>query len=293
MAKIVRSTVPQQERVKATRTADDFDASLPTEYEEPSEDLNEYAILVHGRKKWGKTTLSMQGGNVFVIQFDPARKAYRRKERVIVSWKHFLAILANLERGKVKYDRVVIDGVADWYAHCLRHVCTKLAIDDPGEESHGKGWMAVRKEFTEGVRRVLNLPCGRWFLAHSDWKTQNTRHGEILRLVPNLPKQADDALTGRVDAWFAADYVGDRRVLVMQGNQWVDAGHCMSEKGAEHFVTPNKRIPVRELDMGDSPEEAYKRLLDAFNNRIKTVRVEEGVTAPPQAKSPMGGRNRR
>jgi hypothetical protein len=304
MATVLRSTVRVQPkgtgpvvRPKAggAKAASPFDASLPTEYEEPSDEFNDYAILIHGPKKVGKTTLALQGGNVFVLQLDPARKGLKRKERVIQNWNHFIAILKNLElaakSGKpFPYDRVVLDGVQPLYQYCYDWCADKQGFDDPGEVGYGKGWKFIEKTFSDAVLRFLKLPCGRWFLTHSEWKEVPTRYGNVMKLVPNLSKQSDGVLNARVDAWFAYDYVGEQRVLVIEGNEWVGAGHSMDDAGYEHFRTPQKRLRVKEISMGGTPAEGFANLLKGFNNQLTAVKVGEGVQQAPAPVKAFGKR---
>src|SRR4051812_7376998 len=110
--------------------------SLPREYQEASGEFSSFHLLIHGEKKVGKTTLSLQsetGRPVFLIEFDPTQKSYRRMERCPRSWKEFIGYLELLEKDAKAsipfYERVVIDGVDSWFRLCQKWVCEKLAID--------------------------------------------------------------------------------------------------------------------------------------------------------------------
>lgn len=288
MAKVLRTSLKIMSPTRQLRKH--FDKSfaavgpsavLPDEYAEPCDDFNRYSLLIHGEKKIGKTSIALQGGKVLLLQFDPPQLAYKRMEIVIETWKHYLAVLRNLETAKpFPYDRVVIDGAEQWYRMAFDHACSTLAVDDPGDEGYGKGWNLVRRTFAEGVDRFLRLSCGRWFTAHSMWREVETRQGtKIMKLLPTLSKQAEEILNGRVDGWFAYDYVEDKRVLIVQGDEHTGAGHRFDESGFEHFRTPKGRV-VREIDMGSSPAEAYQNLMKGFDNKLLTTKVDEGVVPP-------------
>lgn len=260
---------------------------LPTEYREPSSDLNQYAIMIHGDKKVGKTLLANRGGRTLFLQCDPSQKAYRVLETLINNWAQFLNALKQLEeiakKGALPYDRVVIDRIDVLYHYAMTSACTKLAIEHPGDEGYGKGWDAVRKTFTDGVDRFLALPCGRWFLCHSAWKEVETREGtKIQKLLPILPKQAEEVVNGKVDAWCAYTYKGTERILIVRGDERTGAGNRMDEEGFEHFVTPSGEKVV-EIPMGKSATEGYENLVKAFNNQQTFTHVQVEGGAKPVA----------
>lgn len=285
MATVRRSKAKagKKKRDKEFDDSEDSGISLPTEYEEPSADINDYSFLLHGEKKIGKTTTALEGGRVLVLQFDPKQKAYKRLEIKIKSWKDWQKTIKLLEqafrKGNKPYDRVVIDGADAWYKMCQEYVCEKLVINHPSEEAWGKGWDALRQAFTKAVDRLLDLPCGRWFLCHSAWKEIETHDGdEVIKLVPVLTKGAEEILNGKVDAWCAYDYVEGKRVLFVEGSERIGAGHRMDSEGYAHFRTPGGRR-VAHIDMGDSPKQGYINLLAAFNNKqtYTVIKTEKGT----------------
>jgi len=245
---------------------------LPEEYTEPAANFNDYALLIHGEKKIGKTSLSLQGpGNVLLLECDPPQLAYRRKELQLPNWATFLAILERLEQEAgsdtpFPFDRVVLDGADIWYQRCLEYVCKQRVITHPEDEAYGKGWHGVRKEFTQAVDRLLRLPCGTWFLCHSSWKEVKLRKGgKVDKLLPRLSGQAEEILNGKVDGWFAYDYDGDNRILILQGDDMTGAGHRLDSSDAPHFRNPDKK-PLRSIRMGTTASKAYENLEAAYNN---------------------------
>lgn len=285
MAKVLRSKVKRKKNRKATLlyVGDDSNTDLPMEYEEPINDMDAFSFLIHGEKKVGKTTLALQTDSkedkVLTLQFDPAQRAYRRMEIVIRSYGQLKIVLKKLTKlaksGRFPYKRIILDGAQQWYQLVEQAVCEKLVINTLNEGDWGEGYILTKKWFNEQVDRILDLPCGRWFLAHSSWKEVETHEAEtVTKLLPVLDKRAEEILNGKVDAWFAYDYVGDRRVLFLQGNEKIGAGHRLDQEGFEHFRTPKGR-PIQELDMGDSPREAYANLVSAFNNEIPSTRVSD------------------
>ncbi len=244
---------------------------LPTDLIEPLDDILAYSFLFHGEKKIGKTTLANQGkGKTLFLQADPPQKAYRRIEYLIGTWKKSRKAIKALCMGEaLNYTRVVIDGADSWYHLCQAYVCEKLAIEHPTDEPWGKGWSALRHEFTSAVDQLLGLPIGVWFLCHSTWKEVEQADGDkALKLLPTLSNMAEEILNGKVDAWIAYDYRREARTLICRGSERVGAGHRLDTAGHPHFRYTNGR-PMRYIPAGDSPKETYENLLSAFDCKMQ------------------------
>jgi hypothetical protein len=271
MAVVIRTKAGKGSPDRVQAKTPTVKVSLPESPTEPSGSLNDFSVLIHRVKKIGKTSLALQGGRSLLLQFDPPQIAYRRMEILCPDWKTFKAALQQLEaraaEGNFPYDRVVIDRADMWYKHCEYWVMEKLAISKMSEEAFGGAWQMAEREFTEAVDRVLRLPCGKWFLCHSMEEAEENRHGEeIIKLKPNLNKRADAVLNGKCDGWFAYVYEGKRRALVVRGDDRTGAGHRIDG----HFLTRTGKR-VKAVDMGRSPEEAWKNFLAAFNNKQEEI----------------------
>jgi len=275
MATVIRSQ-PKEEKKKGVRklervVKEKTTVDLPTALTKPSSDLDDFSFLIHGEKKIGKTTFSLQndaGKPSLLLQFDPPQRAYERMELVCNTWEVFMSALRKLEKlTKWPYGRVVVDNVGEAYQRCMKHVCESRGVEHPEEEGWSKGWQALRQEFTQAVDRLLRLPVGVMFLAHSQWKDTETRDGDqVSRLVPRLAGIADDVISAKVDGIIAYDYAGRKRVLVLQGDDHVSAGHRLHLESYPHFIGPEGE-PLRTVRAGSSPEEAYRNFRDAFNNK--------------------------
>jgi len=275
-----------------------LNVSLPDEPSVPSHSLDDYSLLFHGEKKIGKTTLTMEGGGKpLLLTFDPLQQAYSLFQRHVPDWAHFMAYLQLLERrvaeGKFDYTRIVVDGTDIWYRRCQAWTCKILGVSHPQEAEWGKGWDLLKETFSTAVERVLALPCGVWFISHSEWREVQTRKGgpKIEKLMPLMKSGGQEILTGKIDGTFAYDYDGSRRVLCILGDATVMAGHRI--KG--HFLTPDGRR-VAEIPMGNSEEEAYANFIAAFNNeqtftslleRDRATQPAPKGTATPAVRRPL------
>ncbi len=239
----------------------EIELTLPASKSEPLSDLQDYSILIFGKKKIGKTTLAAQFDEALFLMCEPGGRALSIRQVQVRDWKEFrgyveLAIKDNATR------TIVIDTTDFAYEFCMAYVCEQMVIDHPSDETYGKGWNAVRKEFTKVVNMLLHSGKGVVFISHSKDEEFKTRKNESLsKVVSSMPGQAKDVLEGLVDIWVNYDYDGKRRVLVIGGNDGIDAGHRIEGK----FKYPSGE-PMETIAMGRSPKEGYKNFVDAFNN---------------------------
>lgn len=254
--------------------------TLPTQPTQVSMDLDDYSFLIHGEKKIGKTTLAGEQDGVFSLSFDPVRPGLELMQRHVPDWAHAKAyaelLLNQVKENKFKYKRLVVDRVDLAYVACQQWVCKQRGIDHPSDEGYAKAWHALRDEFTAWVLRLLGgMPTGTWFICHSEWKETKLRSGATRdKLVPDLSGRAEEIVNGLVDGWFAYDYSGSDRVLILQGDDQVGAGHALD--GA--FNTPTGER-IREVYMGTNAQEAWENFCAAFNNEWPYVDHEAWTKA--------------
>jgi hypothetical protein len=234
---------------------------LPTEDSTPRPSLGDYSILLFGEKKIGKTTMTACFPKSYHMMFEPGGKSLRIRANTINRWDEARGYTRSLRKDK-HYQTVVVDTTDRAYKLCVKHVCADLGIDHPSDGSYGKGWDACRDEFTDWVYDLLSLGKGVIFISHSTEKEIKKRSGvKYDKIVSTMPKQAHEVLDAVVDIWAHYSYEGKRRILQIRGDEHVTAGHRLTD----HFKG------LDQIDMGKSPQEAYKNFLDAFNNRYQKV----------------------
>jgi hypothetical protein len=235
---------------------------LPESKSIPSDSLQDYSILLFGRKKIGKTSLAAQFEDALFLMCEPGGKALRIRQVQVRSWPE-LKRYVDLAIEDKETRTIVVDTADFAYEYCMDYVCDKMAMGHPSDEAYGKGWKAVRKEFTEVIGKILHSGKGVVFISHSRDDEFKTRHSESYhKTVSSMPGQAKDVLEGLVDIWANYDYDGQRRVLIIGGSEEVDAGHRLEER----FKNADGS-PVNRIDMGDNPAEGYRNFVSAFNNR--------------------------
>jgi len=259
---------PIKDKMKAT----DTEILLPTVKSLPSENLGAYSMLLYGEKKIGKTSMASMFPEALFCMFEPGGKALSIYQIPIKRWEDFLSVLRLLKKDK-KFKTIIIDPVDIAYVLCLQYVCKRLGIEHPSDEEWGKGWQAVREEFTMRFNDLLELDKGVILISHAADKEIKTRLGKSYhKVMATMPGQAREALEGIVDIWVYYCYQGRKRTIILGGDDHIGAGHRLKGK----FKYSNGES-ITEIPAGNSEEEAYRNFIDGFHNRLskKEVNVEK------------------
>lgn len=299
------STPEEPRRVGRRRTVPS-EFKLPTGRRAPVSDPWRFAYLLTGEKKIGKTSFAIQGSEELVFQFDKPQLAYNIREIVIESWSEVMKGIKALEdaatAGDFPYTRLIFDGVSEWYAMAQAFTCNHFGIEHPSDEGYAKGWHYLRDIFSDAVTRILRLQetanCGVVFIAHAEWKDVPVRSPwdappgakipKIEKLVPNLSSRCEEIVGGKVDGWFCYDYDDNDRIIIVQGNQSISAGHRIDGR----FLTSDGRR-VREIYAGTSAKEALENFISAFRNEWEFIDLAEWKKANREQPRPVRGRRSR
>jgi hypothetical protein len=279
--------VPGKISKKKKREEDEDDAPrdkfiLSTELTEPSDRLEDYIILLTGEKKIGKTSLASQfeTEKSYFLATEVGYRGLRIRKSDIPDWRTAKAAASALEKAGKKYGPIIVDTVDKLYDKCEKYICEKLAIENLSDEEWGKGYAACRREFDTYISRLSQIGVGLILISHTEEREVKRRGGGTYdRIVPTMSNQARKVIEPLVDIWTYYMYDGDRRVLVIQGDDHIAAGHRLVDR----FRTPKGKA-VRQVDMGRSAVRAYKNLIAAFNNEY-TPPAEEEVEEEPRKKS--------
>lgn len=276
---VVKKTLPSQaspskvakkivaEKATAPNIAD---LKLPTEKSAPSEVLQDYSILLFGEKKIGKTTLASMFQDNLLLCSEPGAKSLDVYKMDVRSWKEFKKIVRLLRADK-RFRTVTVDTVDLLFKLCDAQVCQTLGIDHVSEAEWGRGWSAVRDEFTSVMADLMGLGKGVILISHSTEKEIKPRSGpKYDRIQPTMPNTARDICEAMVDIWGYFHYDGHDRVLTIRGDEHITAGHRLQTR----FRHNGKELET--ISMGTTKEEAYKNFIDAFNNKyVPATTVEE------------------
>lgn len=248
--------------------------SLPLSKSEPSDTLQDYSILIYGPKKIGKTSLTSQFDKALSFMTEPGGKAQAMYQVACTTWTD-LRGYTKLFIKDSRFRTGIVDTADLSYELCMAYTCKKMLIDHPSDEGYGKGWSAVRKEYQAWIMELLGSGKGVIFISHmKDSEFKNRRGDSYNKVGASMAGQAADIIEGLVDIWGNYTYNGKKRYLIIGGSDEVDAGNRVQG----HFLDIEGK-PLDRIPMGNSPEEAYKNFIAAFNNKLHTAR-EEAVNEP-------------
>lgn len=255
--------------------------TLPARMTVPSADLRDYSMLLSGEKKIGKTTLMSMFPDTFVMLAEPGGKSLRMYAAPVNSWKaangYLTALEADDAADEPRFKYVGVDTIDRLAAMCMKAVCKRLGIEHPSDEEWGKGWGAVKDEFTTFMNRLLALNKGIVLTSHAAEKEFTKGKTTITRVVTTLPKWAAEIIEGLVDMWFHYAYDGEDRVLTIRGDENVAAGHRLQH----NFQRPDGG-EIRTIVMGPNKEAGYRNLIDAFANNYAPSGTAIAVSTEPR-----------
>jgi hypothetical protein len=205
----------------------------------------------------------------------------------VTSWEVFRAAVALLEKEK-RFKTVVVDTIDVAYQQCLAYVCKKMGIAHPQDEGYGKGWDAVKAEFTGTMDRLWATRRGLVFISHAKEVEIQSHSGEkYTRIQPTMSGQAYNFIKAKTDFVFYAEYYRSAdgepiRILVTQGDDVVDA---KSAGNLPRFLPMRKEDGVETIlaafrgdDVGIDPADlrAGKNTSKSGANLATRARVEAG-----------------
>lgn len=248
---------------KKTTPATPKDA-LPSTTSDPSSNIFDYLVLCYGEKKIGKTSLFSHHGQALFLMFEPGGRGLSIYQEPIPTWTKFVKYVGLLEKDD-QFQTVVIDIADIAYDRCMQHVCQQMGIDHPSDEDYGKGWAAVRTEFTRQITRLALTGKGIVFISHSVEREIKPRHGaKFDRIQPTMSGQSRDVLEGMVDIWMYYGWEGKSRRIWLVGDELISAGHRL----AEHHFKYTDGTPIQKFWPGKNSQQAYDRLMSAFDNKL-------------------------
>ena len=230
--------------------------------------FEEYKQLWVGKPKVGKTKMAGQiEKSVFFFTesgaSDMALDHYYPKNHsleqggayIMTSPADFMSALLEIRETKPE-DRPstiifdTIDGMVKVYEHYICSEAGEKTIND-GKLGYGKGWKLVKGEIYELIEKLEKLNIGVVFISHLEEKTITRLNKEPETVWRStLPDQAKVIIHGLVDfIWFFTQE-GKKRWIYTEGDMSIEAGSRIE-------------FPDR-IEMGKSPQECYKNILDAF-----------------------------
>lgn len=240
------------------------DLALPLKKSTPSNNLSDYAMLIFGEEKIGKTTLASMFDSL-IFAFEKGTKSVSVYDtQILTRWEMALHYLDLLEKkGAKQFPYFCIDTGHSAYDRCLEYICKRDNIKHPGKvKDYGASWKEVMLEFTAFHSRLARLG-GFIVISHERTREREDRDGNKFdRIEPCFSESAENFYKAICDIVGYYSIVGDKRYLQIQPSSFIHSGHRVDG----HFLTVNGE-PVFRIPMGNNSQEAYQNIVKAFNNQ--------------------------
>lgn len=164
---------------------------------------NIYTMLLYGPEGIGKTTFASCAEKPLFISTEAGTKFVDVFDRPCPDWTMFQQVVAELEKefkeGKQRFKTVVVDTIDIAYDHCQFYVCEHLGIDHPADEEWGKGYQAIRQEFTRQLARLSGMMTALIFISHEKSAEIRGKLIKTQRTVPTLANSGRRVILPMVD----------------------------------------------------------------------------------------------
>ena len=234
-------------------------------------------ILLHGDYGVGKTLLASQFDKPYFLMCEPnddyANILYHDN---CSNWNDCVEKIHSFLNDNHDFKTIVIDNmnnffefavqafINDFNANLKKNQAPIINLSDIG---YAKGYDAVDNLIKIVLNPlIMNNKFNKIFISHSEEREITTLTGEVFHtIIPLLPsKRARKYLFSLVPNIFYYHYFNNQRYIQITGNDFVMA----KNRGLNHFLTTSGETIIN-VPAGKSPQEAYKYLLAAYNNKLK------------------------
>ena len=234
-------------------------------------------ILLHGDYGVGKTLLASQFEKTYFLMCEPnddyANILYHDN---CSNWIKCVEKIHSFLNDDHDFKTIIIDNVNNFFEYATQYFIkehnknlksTQTPVVNLSDIGYAKGYDAVDNL----IKIVLNplIMSNKFnvhFITHSEEKEITTLTGETFhKIIPLLPgKRSRKYLLSLTPNIFYYHYVNKQRYIQITGSDFVMA----KNRGLNHFLTTSGE-PIINVPSGKSPQDAYKYLIAAYNNKLK------------------------
>ncbi len=201
---------------------------LPEEKTPVKESFEEYTVLIYGPPKIGKSTLASQFDSPLFIAAESGLNALEVYETACLDWQTFLNICKEIAKGEHEFQTIVIDTIDQLYQRCVEYIRDKHGVEHESDLEWGRGWAAIREEFSRVLTKLSLLPYGLVFVSHSEEKEIKTRTAQITKAVPTMTKTGREVVLNMADIILYCESVmtddGEKRIMRTKPSENWEAG---------------------------------------------------------------------
>lgn len=221
--------------------------------------------MLYGEKKIGKTMLAAQfSKSMLHLMCEPMARELPIHQVDCYDWEHFNRYTEMLIDDKHDYDSVSVDTLPIVYKYAMKYTGRVKGFEHPTDANdYGKSWGLVYDDFNTPLQRLLHSKLGVVFHSHEVAEDVETRGGDKFSIKrPEGSKQVWEFINENIENIWYYHKRGSERFLQIRGDDYAFACVAFTDK----FFTPDGE-QVFAVPMGRSPEEGYKNLVRAFQNK--------------------------
>lgn len=250
---------------------------IPTKVNEPPSKLTEYIIALFGEKGIGKTSLCAEFPNPITFMWEPRRRNLRIKQipqqgEDPLDWERYESYVDLVCEDK-KIQTVSVDTVDRCYEACFKHCCDARNITNPqqmGRDAH-VAWNEIKMEFERVHFKLFEAEKCVIFVSHAREQEIVSRTGQAFdQIVPTCTPTVFKFLKAVCDFAFYYGYHDKERAMTVRGNELIWSATGVDET----YLDPDDKEQLSVIPMGNSSKEAYKNLMDGFDNKTHGIILE-------------------
>jgi hypothetical protein len=272
---------------------------LPDKPNEPPPNLTDYSWFFYGEKNLGKSTLSAKFPDVLAhFMFQINRRDIvtpiipSSKDEPPLDWPRFQAYVTLLLKKHKKPGRVVLDDLDLCARSCQEHHSKLAGVKTlNGIKDNGKAWATMKADWDNTMAELL------W----AGWRITLTSHARVRpKIVRGIARddmkealESGVVISERQPTASGWAYEWAKMVCTFVGYMgWMGRNRAIYIRGSDrvfasaggiadlHFLQPNKKgverpgEPYDYFLTGRSPDEAFQRLSQAWDNKLEGGFVE-------------------
>lgn len=261
---------------------------LPEKANVPPGSLLDYCITLYGVKGVGKTSLFGHQKDTKTLMLEPRRRNLKIHQwpegGPQPSWEEVQEFVdLCVEHGPPL--TVVVDTADEARSICERYYAKKAGYDDPqvaGEAlPYGNFWVAVREGFAEVFNKLLYSDIGLVFTSHAKLRDSEAIEEGSKVIAPTASPACWKYLKAVSDYAFYYGYHGNDRAIWVRGDDQLWAACGVDD----HFMDAKTGLPLKAFKVGNTPQEAYKTLMAAFDNKVTDIVTAQAEKSAERAAS--------